>query len=94
MHEWERRSSLVIRRWYRAYSPKYFQQFGEGDRFWQSKYYSFSIYERHKLEEKLQYMHFNPVRAGLVEKATDWPWSSSRWYQEHRSVGMPIHCAE
>jgi hypothetical protein len=35
-------------------------------------------------------MHLNPAQAGLVERATDWPWSFARWYLEHRSVGLPI----
>jgi putative transposase len=28
----------------------------------------------------VQYLHDNPVRRGLVEKAVDWPWSSARQY--------------
>jgi hypothetical protein len=31
-------------------------------------------------EEKVEYIHLNPVRAGLVERAEDWPWSSVRDY--------------
>ena len=49
-----------------------------GDRFWQPKSDSFSIFTRHKLEEKLATMHLNPVRAGLVSRATEWAWSSAR----------------
>jgi hypothetical protein len=26
-------------------------------------------------------MHMNPVRAGIVEKAIDWPWSSAHLLQ-------------
>ncbi len=90
MHEWKRQSSLRIRKWYREHATHYAASFGEGDKFWQPKYYSFSIYGRGKLEEKLEYMHMNPVRAGLVEKAVDWPWGSARWYEGRRSVGVPI----
>ncbi len=90
MHEWKRRSSLNIRQWYREDADHYAQSFGEGDRFWQPKYYSFEIYSRQKLEEKLTYMHHNPVRAGLAKRATDWRWSSARWYEWRRSVGVPI----
>jgi putative transposase len=94
MHSWKRRSSIALREWYRQMSPGYFAEFGEGDRFWQPRYYSFEIYETAKLEEKLRYMHENPVRAGLVPRATDWKWSSSRWYEWQRSVGVPIHWIE
>jgi hypothetical protein len=30
--------------------------------------------------EKVEYIHLNPVRAGLVKRAEDWPWSSVRDY--------------
>jgi putative transposase len=83
-------SSLEIRRWLRQEAPSYCAEFGEGERFWQPRYYSFEIYEQAKLEEKLTYMHLNPVRAGLVTRATDWRWSSARWYEWGRTVGFPI----
>ncbi len=35
-------------------------------------------------------MHLNPVRAGLVEKATDWVWSSARYFEHGKSVGVPL----
>ena len=72
----------------------YHAEFGEGDRFWQPKYYSFEIFSRQKLEEKLNYMHLNPVRAGLVQRAVDWRWSSARWYEWSRTVGVPIQWVE
>jgi len=90
MHGWKRKSSFHIRAWSRRAAAQYFEGFGEGERFWQPKYYSFEIYEPAKLEEKLQYIHENPVRSGLVEKPTDWKWGSARWYEWRRSVGVPI----
>lgn len=35
-------------------------------------------------------MHLNPVRTGLVERTIDWRWSSARWYDLRRSVGVPL----
>jgi putative transposase len=61
-----------------------------GTDFWQPKYCSFAIYERHKLQEKLRYIHLNPVRAGFVAKAVDWKWSSVRLYEQRRSVGIAV----
>ena len=40
--------------------------------------------------KRLIYMHMNPVNAGLVEKATDWAWSSARFFEEGKPVGVPI----
>jgi putative transposase len=50
------------------------------DPFWQPRYYDFNIYRQQKLMEKLDYMHLNPVRRGLVAVPEDWTWSSARHY--------------
>jgi putative transposase len=65
MQSWKRRSCIGLWDWYRQVSSNYVADFGEGDRFWRPKYQAFEIDERKKLEEKLQYMHENPVRAIL-----------------------------
>jgi len=62
MHEWKRPSSLRVRAWYRQQAANNSADFGEGARSWQPKYNCFSIYERRKLQEKLQDIHLNPVR--------------------------------
>ncbi len=90
MHGWKRMSSFRIRQWYRTEHPEYFKDFEEGDAFWQAKYYSFEIYSTEKLKEKLDYMHLNPVRIGLVQRAIEYKWSSARWYESRQSVGVPI----
>lgn len=38
----------------------------------------FEIETTARLEEKLQYTRENPVRAGLVQRPTDWKWGSAR----------------
>jgi putative transposase len=32
-------------------------------------------------DEKVQYIHLNPVRAGLARRPEDWPWSTVHDYQ-------------
>ena len=58
--------------------------------FWQPKYYPFDLYSAKKALEKLNYMHLNPVRAGFVEQACDWRWSSARYYEQGKPVGVPL----
>ena len=48
----------------------------EEPRFWQTRYYDFNVWSEGTTEEKLHYMHQNPVKRGLVERPQDWPWSS------------------
>ena len=45
---------------------------------WESRYYDFNVFSGHKLVEKLEYIHMNPVTAGLVKMPADWQWSSYR----------------
>lgn len=44
---------------------------------WQGRYASFPMDETY-LYRCVRYVGLNPVRAGLVAKASDWPWSSVR----------------
>ena len=49
-------------------------------RVWQRRFYPFNVYSPKKRLEKLNYMHGNPVRRGLVSSPEQWPWSSFRFY--------------
>ncbi len=56
-------------------------------RLWQSRFDSFSIYSDKKFEEKLNYIHNNPIRAGLVKNLDDYPWSSyQNYYLNNNSI--------
>ena len=86
----KRESSRLIQSWYQRNDIEYVKSAAMTDRVWTPKYYSYEIYAETKLREKLTYMHMNPVRAGLVDNSIDWKWSSARWYESRRSVGVPI----
>jgi len=43
--------------------------------------YDRSLWSREEISEKLEYMHKNPVKRGLVESPFDWKWSSARYYE-------------
>ena len=63
----------------------------QGDvRFWQRRYYDFNVHSEFKRQEKLHYMHVNPVRRGLVTKPEDWPWSSCVHYATGRMGAVEI----
>ncbi len=49
---------------------------GDGERFWQKRYYDHNIRSYRKFVEKLRYIHRNPVRRGLCAEPQDWEWSS------------------
>jgi len=63
---------------------------GRASPFWQARYYDFNVWSERKRIEKLDYMHGNPVRRGLVEKPEDWAWSSFRHYLTGEDTGVEI----
>ena len=48
-----------------------------GKSFWQHESHDHWERDRHELERIVRYTEANPVRAGLVEREEDWPWSSA-----------------
>jgi REP element-mobilizing transposase RayT len=49
-----------------------------GQRVWQREYWDRYIRNERHLLSAVDYIHQNPVRAGLVSRAEDWEWSSAR----------------
>ena len=66
-------------------------------RFWQEGAgYDRNVRSPEALEASINYIHNNPVRRGLCARATDWPWSSARYYLQlptkQQFAGLPhIH---
>jgi putative transposase len=48
---------------------------------WQTEKNVLSVFSEAMFMEKVNYIHQNPVRAGLCERATDYRWSSARIWQ-------------
>ncbi len=49
-------------------------------RVWQRRFYDLNVWGEKKRREKLNYMHGNPVKRGLVSSPDQWPRSSFRYY--------------
>jgi REP element-mobilizing transposase RayT len=60
---------------------------------WQDSFWEQCIYTEKFLEQKLDYIHMNPVRGGLVENAADYPYSSYRNYclNDHQLIVIDNH---
>ncbi len=63
-------------------------------RFWQPRFYDFNVYSAKKIREKLEYMHANPVKRGLVGKPGEWVWSSFLSYEKGGGGLVPIDFAD
>jgi len=54
---------------------------------WKDRFDSVVVYSEKVMETKLNYIHYNPVKAGLVHTMIDWKYSSARnYYQDDHSV--------
>jgi len=63
--------------------------FREGCRghLWQERFHSFAMDEHHLLAA-VRYVELNPVHAGMVKRAEDYPWSSAKAHLEDRDDGV------
>jgi putative transposase len=52
--------------------------------FWQHQFWDRFVRHAREYSTRLEYMHFNPVRRGLVREPGDWPWSSHTNYSMGR----------
>ena len=59
-------------------------------RFWQLRFHDFNVWSHKKRVEKLQHMHLNPVKRGLVAHPRHWPWSSFSFYANRKPGLVPI----
>ncbi len=57
---------------------------------WQGRFYSCALDDQH-LYRAAQYVELNPVRAGLIKDATDWPWSSVHHHLGHASDPLLVN---
>ncbi|MBU0509781.1 transposase [bacterium] len=65
--------------WMNRFKSYVGRQLGKGP-IWQRGYWSEVVPDIPFLEQKLRYVHENPVRAGLVVSPEDYAWSSARDY--------------
>jgi len=47
---------------------------------WQESFHPKELLTEEILQQKVDYIHMNPVRKGLVDKPEDWKYSSAGYY--------------
>jgi REP element-mobilizing transposase RayT len=57
---------------------------------WMDRFDAVSLYSLPVLRTKMDYIHSNPVRKGLVKQITDWRYSSARDYYDDTPGPIPI----
>ena len=56
---------------------------------WEEGFHPKQLFNDEMLIQKLEYMHFNPVKAGFVDRPEHWRYSSARNYLGEKGV-IPI----
>ena len=73
---------------------KIFKQAGEQNsrnknyQFWRQDNQPKELYSDHFTKQKIEYIHNNPVEAGIVEKAEEYLYSSARDYYNGQRCGL------
>ena len=68
----------------------------ESGELWQPRFFDRALRTVKEYNEKVEYIHFNPVKAGLVRRPQDWRWSSVNEYsgvsaaEQKRRCGLTI----
>jgi putative transposase len=57
---------------------------------WRPRYDTVAIYSDDVFRTKLEYIHNNPVKSGLVGKPEDWEWSSARAYNTEEKAEIEV----
>jgi putative transposase len=47
---------------------------------WQRRFWEHQVRDVEDLQRHIDYVHYNPVKHGLVEQVEDWPWSTYHRY--------------
>lgn len=63
-------------------------------RLWQPRFYDFNVYSDKKFQEKLDYIHKNPLKHGLVKDLADYKYSSLKNYELNDQSLFPINYRE
>lgn len=75
------------------YSYKFHTKYHLSGPIWRERYRSLLIEDEHYLRVCGQYVEDNPVRAGLVNRAKDWKYSSFRFYSSDINDKIIDRCA-
>jgi putative transposase len=60
----------------RRYVQRFNQRYGRSGTLWEGRYHSSLVQDQHYLLSCHGYIELNPVRAGMVDKPDNYPWSS------------------
>ena len=70
--------SLLMQRVFNAYTKAYNKRYHRSGTLFQGRYRAVHVQQENYLVQLCRYIHANPVKAGLVSRVQDWPYSNYR----------------
>ena len=86
--------SQVMQRLLYVVSRKIHEELGVTGRFWQGTFHATRLRRAADLVVRIAYDHRNPVRAGMVLRPEDYPWSSAAWWAGTGPAPIPVASSE
>jgi len=86
--------SQMMQRLLWVVSRKIHEDLGVSGRFWQGTFHATRLGSAADLVIRIAYDHRNPVRAGMVLRPEDYPWSSASWWAGAGPAPIPVVSSE
>ena len=86
---WEVPLAELVKSWKDFVAKKANKRLGRSGGFWEREYLDTVIEDEQHRSTAVRYIENNPVKAGLVKEAKDWPWSSARFRDEFGRLKCP-----
>jgi hypothetical protein len=83
--------SSIVKGWKSYSARKINDDLGRSGRVWQIEFWDRYIRNEEHYFSAIEYIHQNPVKAGLAQSPDEWPWSCA-W--ERRCPHLPFLCAD
>jgi putative transposase len=80
--EYEEKRGLLKELSYKKYGQKY--------RVWKNRFDAVVILNRDILITKMNYIHNNPLKAGIVDRIGEWKYSSAEYYLKEKEGLLPL----
>jgi putative transposase len=74
---WQTPMGEILKSWKGFTSREANKILGRTGRFWEREHWDTRIRDEEHLRKSRRYIEMNPVKAGMVRDAADWPWSSA-----------------
>lgn len=71
-----------------AHVRRYHQHYKTSGHVWQGRFKAFPVEQDDHMLTVLRYIERNPLRAGLVQRAEEWPWSSLQRWEVSQQTNM------